>query len=63
MQNDPLLLGSLEKNMMQLVKSVCVSVCVCVCMHTHICACGQEYGCMMQKEKAKGRDSTASQNS
>ena len=38
MQNDPLLLGSLEKNMMQLVKSVCVCVCVwvCACTHTHV---------------------------
>lgn len=61
MQNDPFSLGSLEKNMMQLVKSVCVCAHACTRMHTS--ECGQEHGCMMQKEKAKGRDSSASQNS
>ena len=39
MQNGPFLLGSLEKNMMQLVKSVCVCVCVCVCVHAHTHMC------------------------
>lgn len=63
MQNDPFLLGSLEKNMMQLVKSLCVCMHARAHTHMHTRECGQEYGCMMQKEKAKGRDSSASQNS